>query len=129
MESYRSRQEVIVIEDEPYYRVSTTYFLSRLGYQVTECSDCTRVLNLVRARAQDREPFGLVIAGLNEASLALLQALRSHGAAIPVLFTTPCPDGEAIRLCNSLGQTSLLLKPYSFEEIARAMAELQRSRS
>lgn len=125
MDTYKRQKEVIIIEAEPYYRVSMTYLLSRLGYVVTACSGCDQGGEMVRERARRGRPFGLIIVELNQASLALARALAAAAAEIPMLFTTGSPDHEQLRTCRSLDMTAVLLKPYSFDEMVRTMAGLQ----
>ena len=122
------RPKILVIDDEPGVRELICDALSISEFSASQANDGLEALSLLR-----REKFDLLILDINMPKLdglALLEKLRSEGAATPVLMLSARADKTDINQGLRLGADDYLTKPFSIEELVlRVKAILRRSGS
>jgi two-component system OmpR family response regulator len=122
------RPKILVIDDEPGVRELICDALSISDFIATQAIDGLEALSLLR-----REKYDLLILDINMPKLdglALLEKLRSEGAATPVLMLSARADKTDINQGLRLGADDYLTKPFSIEELVlRVKAILRRSGS
>jgi signal transduction histidine kinase/CheY-like chemotaxis protein len=123
-EPERSGRRVLVVEDDAAVREIAVRFLRELGSQVQEAQDGLAALALLaRGQAVDLLFTDLILpGGLSGAELACeAQRLRP---GIRVLYTSGYPRNVLVHDGKLDEGVYLLSKPYSREELARAMCKV-----
>ncbi|HSE26875.1 MAG TPA: PAS domain S-box protein [Gemmatimonadales bacterium] len=113
-------ETILLAEDEAPLRRAAVRILEGLGYRVLAASDGSEALELLAAHQAE---VALVITDVAMPRLSgpdLLDALRSRGARMPVLFAT---GYTAPRFLPADPGVRFLEKPWSVEELARVVRE------
>jgi len=114
---------VLLVDDEPSVRASMQRTLEAFGYKVLTASQGAEALAIFtqhssRIRAVVTDMMMPVMSGP-----ALIEAIRKSSPAIPILGMTGLPERQAIKGLDSLALTGLLTKPFSIDELTRALAQ------
>ncbi len=118
---------ILVVEDEEPVRRVARRVLERSGYQVITATNGEEALALYKERGST---IGLVVTDIVMPRMGgreLYEALRGHGATVPVLFTSGHVtrggelEGEAGGLDPSV---PFLAKPWSADELVRRVREV-----
>jgi two-component system cell cycle sensor histidine kinase/response regulator CckA len=118
-----SRQEILVVDDEPMVAEYITLRLKRLDYSITTCTDPRQALALCRA---DPARFHAIITDLTMPHLTgveLIRQIRLLGRVLPAVIVTGYGKGADI---HQLPRCQMLYKPFSGEDLARTLAEILR---
>jgi signal transduction histidine kinase/CheY-like chemotaxis protein len=111
-------QLILLVEDEPTLRLSTSRILSANGYEVLEAADGEEALTLA---ASLQRPIDLLVTDVAMPSLSgpeLARRLRATARNIPLIFMS----GHAAELQEELGaNVQLLLKPVPSSDLLRAV--------
>src|SRR5437016_11637238 len=120
-QSRRSRQKVLVIEDDPVARADLEARLAANGYTVARAADAASALTVVN---RERPDLILLDLGLPAGDgFLVLERLRKIEtlAAIPVLVVTGRSDPETRKRVESMGVAPVLLKPVGTEALLGAI--------
>ena len=117
-------ETILLAEDEPAIRRSATRVLEHVGYRVVRAEDGEAALALFReyGTAIDLILSDMVMPKLG--GRALYDAVRSTGAQVPFLFVsgyTRRDIGESVKLEDTV---TFLHKPWTVQELLRAVREL-----
>lgn len=107
--------KILIVEDEP---KTGSYLRQGLGEAGYICDlACTGVdgLHLARQNSYDLLVLDVMLPGLD--GWQILQTLRQHGVATPVLFLTARDQVEDRVKGFELGADDYLIKPFSFAEL------------
>ena len=114
-------ERVLLVEDDDEVRAVARAFLEQLGYRVIDVPHAAAALELLA-----RDPaFDLLFSdvvlpgGLNGPQLA--QAAMQRVAGLRVLLASGYPRDALSGLTGALGAVALLTKPYSRDDLARAV--------
>ena len=110
---------VLIVDDDDEMRVVLRRMLESDGYDVTEQSRATHVLEALR-----RTPFNLVILDKEMPGLTgldLLPVLRREFPRLPVVFVTAFGGRQVASSALRLGATSYLEKPFRLAELRDAI--------
>jgi DNA-binding NtrC family response regulator len=110
-----SRENILVVDDEPDMRDALTAALRREGFCITTAANGVEALEKVQAQA-----FDLIITDVRMprmGGLALLQELKRTVAAIPVVMMTGYGRIEDAVEAMKAGAFDYLLKPFSLEDL------------
>ena len=110
-----SRENILVVDDEPDMRDALTAALRREGLCITTAANGVEALEKVQAQA-----FDLIITDVRMprmGGLALLQELKRTVAAIPVVMMTGYGRIEDAVEAMKAGAFDYLLKPFSLEDL------------
>lgn len=114
------RRRVLVVDDNPQILSVCSAMLERLNYQVAVAESADRALALIR----EGEPLDLVLSDIVMATGAsgweLREALREARPDLPVLLMT----GYVSDKQRSSIDNTVLEKPFSVEDLSRALAQL-----
>ncbi len=119
----RGTESILLVEDEAAVRGFASRVLQKLGYAVVEASSGSRALELASAHSGDIHLLitDLVMPGLQGQQLASeLHAVRPGMRVLYVSGFTDSPVGPEA----SPAGTTLLAKPFSAEELGRAVREV-----
>ncbi|MFP8876379.1 MAG: response regulator, partial [Myxococcota bacterium] len=120
----RAGGTVLVAEDEEIVRRLLVKMLTRDGFEVVDCENGEEVL---RECGADRPHFDLVLMDVRMPVLGGIEALRSlraGGSRVPVILMSGNLAGaevEALTDHESLGDFSVLNKPFGGSELAKAI--------
>lgn len=110
---------VLIVDDDDEMRVVLRRMLESDGYDVTEQSRATHVLEALR-----RTPFNLVILDKEMPGLTgldLLPVLRREFPRLPVVFVTAFGGRQVASTALRLGATSYLEKPFRLAQLRDAI--------
>ena len=110
---------VLIVDDDDEMRVVLRRMLESDGYDVTEQSRATHVLEALR-----RTPFNLVILDKEMPGLTgldLLPVLRREFPRLPVVFVTAFGGRQVASSALRLGATSYLEKPFRLAQLRDAI--------
>ena len=110
---------VLIVDDDDEMRVVLRRMLESDGYDVTEQSRATHVLEALR-----RSPFNLVILDKEMPGLTgldLLPVLRREFPRLPVVFVTAFGGRQVASSALRLGATSYLEKPFRLAQLRDAI--------
>lgn len=119
----RGTETVLVVEDEPRLRSLLVEALKGFGYQVLSASDGASALSL---EASHVGPLDLLMADVVMplmSGIELAERLRARRPALPVLFASGYSAG-LVPASALDARTRLLLKPFTTEQLARAVRDL-----
>jgi DNA-binding response OmpR family regulator len=116
-----SSQRVFCIDNNPYFRDFVGWFLSDFGCEVEAAATAGEALSLIR-----RMPSGydlLIVADWlpDMDGVELLQTLRSIPYAGRIAVTAPHLSPEQRSTYESLGVSSILIKPVGYCELMRIL--------
>ena len=116
---------ILLVDDDPLVRDSTCMLLEVLGHKVTTASSGEEALEKLERGLQPE----LVILDMNMPGLGgrgTLPRIRSGWPALPVLLATGRVDQVALDLVKTDGNSTILSKPYSMEEMEAKIAAWMR---
>ena len=115
---------ILVVDDESAIRRFIGSILQRKGYRVLQAADGKEALNVCAA-----EPGAIAVAVVdiimpNMAANDLLPALAASRPGMRILLTSGYSEGEARRLCAAYPAASFIQKPYTAQQLAKAVEGL-----
>lgn len=117
----RVKSVVMLVEDDPMIRIPIVTALQRRGFKVLSTADGREALEVFVAR---RDEVGVVVLDLvmpRKDGLATFHDLRAVDAELPVILTSGLTDDARVGTMLSLGVREFLPKPYSVEDLLRAL--------
>jgi CheY-like chemotaxis protein len=114
---------VLLVDDDELIRLTVPPLLHGLGLKVEVAANGLQALEKLEAP----DPIDLVILDQNMPMLSgteTLARLRATRPGLPVLFATGYRDAELAALPASYPRLVTLEKPYTIEELRRAIADL-----
>jgi CheY-like chemotaxis protein len=118
-ERSRPSSRILVVDDDDEMRAILRRMLESEGYDVTEQSRATHVLEALR-----NTPFDLVILDKEMPGLTgldLLPVLRREFPRLPVVFVTAFGGRQVASTALRLGATSYLEKPFRLAQLRDAI--------
>lgn len=121
------RGRILVVDDEPAVRSLAERMLRRLGYEVASAADGVEALEVVDGTGA----FDLVILDLDMPRMGGAECFRELRARQPearVLVSTGFGHPHVIDTLLATGLRGIVPKPYSLEQLARAIGDALRDR-
>lgn len=113
------RRRVLLVDDESDFRATTAVLLAELGFDVTECENGNRAVDVLASGGKyDIVLSDVVMPGLSGFELSRL--IRKWRPRTPVVLVTGWPD--AMDAAVEYGLVPLL-KPFTSEQLERVLAE------
>jgi PAS domain S-box-containing protein len=122
-ENWRGSGRVLLVDDEEHLRSVARRMLSRLGFSVVEAADGQEAVDLYRAGL----PFDLVIMDRTMPRMGGEEAgarLRELDARVPLVLSSGYSEQDAVHRLGGHGATVFLHKPYTLENLRRALREV-----
>ena len=111
----RSRQSVLIVEDEPLTRLALVYLLSQLGYATVPVATIAEGLERL-----DGQQCAILDLNLPDGlGTHVLQRIRDAGRPIRVAVTTGTSDLELLDDCRRLRAELVLQKPIDVNALLR----------
>jgi signal transduction histidine kinase/CheY-like chemotaxis protein len=117
---------LLVAEDNPDIRLSTTALLTHLGAEVVEAADGLEAVDLCT-----REAFDVVLMDVRMPRLDGLEAtraLRKHGVGVPIVALTADAVQEHREECLAAGCSAHVAKPVDVDRLVAIIHEMAPSR-
>ena len=116
-----SSLRILIVEDNRDHRKILHTLLNSLGYVCREAANGSEGLNELR-----RSIFNLVMTDYQMPQMNGIQFIHqvrtTQGlSAIPIIFMTGHSDPKVIDHARAVGATSILLKPYSLEDLKTSL--------
>jgi DNA-binding response OmpR family regulator len=118
-------KRILVIEDEDGLRSIVRMSLEKMGYAVTEARDGKEAIALFRDN-----PADLVLTDLMMPEKEGLETIRELRRSDPDLKIIAMSGGgrtgarDNLKIAKLFGATSVFSKPFSFEELGKAVSDL-----
>ncbi|HEY3116793.1 MAG TPA: response regulator [Chloroflexota bacterium] len=126
----RTKQRILVVDDDPGVRQTLEIALSKAGYEVAQARDGEEATRLWHETGPD-----LVIADIHmprKSGLLLIQDLQAQRSSTPVIAMTdggPARNLKLLGLAELLGSVRTVAKPFTLEQMVKAVnQELSASR-
>lgn len=118
---------ILLAEDDVQMRRLVATVLRSAGHCVVEASDGTEVLERVESTIwHDRHDlYGVIVSDMNMPALTgldVLAALRASAVETPFILITAYGDAGVRAEAEWLGANAVLDKPFSFQDLERAVA-------
>lgn len=125
-DSHRSTTRVLVIDDEDHMRRLIRRQLERAGFEVLQASSAKEGLRILRESKPDAVTVDLMMPDVG--GLELLEEKNADPGIrdVPALVLTAVGWPEDLERAVQLGARAVLLKPFSQQELARAVEALVR---
>ncbi len=117
---------ILLVEDDPTLRSTTTYNLIRAGYRVISVADGEAAMNVVREQldAIDLVVLDLMLPGMS--GLAVLRQIRTR-SDVPVLIVSARSEEQDKIDGLEMGADDYIVKPFALREfVARVRATMRR---
>jgi CheY-like chemotaxis protein len=124
---------VLVADDDDDMRALVVTMLRANGFDVVDAPDGETALDLLNAAIDDpRICPDVVVADVKMpkfSGLGVLSALRRAEVNVPVILMTALVDGSVATLARRLGAVEVLRKPFSADDLLRAMKKARTLRA
>lgn len=118
---------VLVVDDEPAIRRFIKAALEDSGYAVVVTATGAEAVTVFGAAAREGRPFGVVLLDLTIAGgmdgRETLAGLRAIDPAVRAIASSGHATGDIMEAPHRHGFVGTLAKPYSIDELERAVAE------
>lgn len=122
---------VLVLDDEPAIRRFIRAALQESGYEVVATGSGAEAVTLFQSATLEGRPFGAVLLDLRIAGgmggLETLALLRAIDPAVRAIASSGVPTEEIMEAPRLHGFVGALAKPYSLDELERAVADARRA--
>ena len=121
-------KRILVVEDDAYIRLGLVEALEDKGYEVTECSDGSQVITMIRQQEPDLVVLDVMLP--RKSGYEICRELRQSGNGVLILMLT-AKGHEADKVIGlELGADDYVTKPFGVRElIARVNALLRRGQA
>jgi signal transduction histidine kinase len=125
---HRGNGVVLLVDDEPTVRQVLRAGLVRSGYHVIEAGDGESGFESFKA---DRSRIATLIVDLSMPRLGgigLVRKIRELGSTVPTIAMMGAAAGDAVRELAELGVRDVLQKPFSLDDLLRALERIHNER-
>jgi CheY-like chemotaxis protein len=112
---------VLVVDDEPMVLAFVEQALKRLGYQVLTAVDGRQACEVYSSRSQQIDMVLLDMVMPGTTGLEACRRLREINPNVKVILSSGYSSGEVVREARLAGAVGFIGKPYSLEELSRAL--------
>jgi len=122
-------ENILIVDDEISIAKLEGQMLSRLGYQVTECTDSCEALNVFK---NNPEAFDLVLTDMTMPTMTgdqLAREILSIKPSIPIIICTGFSEGINKEQVKLFGIKGFLMKPVIKSDMAQMVRKMLRNES
>ena len=123
-------KRILIVDDEPDFRLSAGIALRRAGYLTEEAADGAEVLEAIQS-GKERSLFDLLLVDIQMPCLSgaeLIDELRKRAIDTPVLIVSGFADTTLQDEFLRKGCTAFLAKPFEFQVLVRRVDEILKTR-
>jgi signal transduction histidine kinase len=121
-EIVEGKGRILFVDDQPMVIETGTLLLESIGYEVTNCSDPLKAVELLHHNSQ---AFDIIITDYNMPHLngvALIEKLRVISPGLPAVLCTG--DLDSLNLLSQSAINEVIMKPYGFAEISQTIKRM-----
>ena len=118
---------VLVVDDEEHMRRLMRRQLERAGFEVLEAASAKEGLRLLREEHPDAVTIDLMMPEIGGLQLLAEKGTDPGIQSVPAIIVTAVGWQEDLERAVELGAKAVVLKPFSQQELARAVGALVRS--
>jgi len=127
LEAHAQRERILLVEDEPLVQLLAIEYLDELGYRAEAASSATEAINKVKL-LNGQIDLAIVDIGLpDRKGDVLVSELRALYPHLPVVITSGYDEPRIPRFGGD-GGVAFMRKPYTREDVEKAMAEAGKPR-
>jgi len=115
--------KILLIEDEQEASKDIANFLQRQGYVVVCAYNATEALKSLKEDRFDLAIVDLILPDINGQDLCALIRHDKRTQKLPIIVSTGLSDQSTEELCRKLGANVFLSKPYSVEDLLKAIKQ------
>ncbi|MGD0664087.1 MAG: response regulator [Syntrophorhabdales bacterium] len=119
-------KRILIVDDEPDFRLSAGIALRRAGYLTEEAADGAEVLEAIQS-GKERSLFDLLLVDIRMPGLSgteLIDKLKKRAIDTPVLIVSGFADTTLMDELVKKGCRPFLAKPFEFRELVRRVDEI-----
>lgn len=117
--SSRAVGSILVVDDEPHVRAVATTILESQGFQVVGCDSGEAALELISQGAAEGRRYPVMVLDLTlpggMSGFDVLEAVQNLDSSIQVIACSGYFQEDARDLCQAIGFSDILQKPYPLE--------------
>jgi len=117
-------QKILVVEDEPDFRVALRMRLEANGYDIVEANDGPGGLDAVRLQNPDLIILDVMLPGMSGFQVARLLKCSAQYKHVPLMMLTVMSQAADRKMGQAAGADAYLTKPYRSQELLNTIAEL-----
>ncbi|MDD5758911.1 MAG: sigma-54 dependent transcriptional regulator [Desulfobulbaceae bacterium] len=106
---------ILIVDDEPNYQIVLSEFLRDEGFETLTADNGQQAIDLVKSHDVDLVITDMQMPGMD--GFALLQAIKEHHSALPVIMITAYGEVEKAVRAMQLGAFNYLTKPFNNDEL------------
>jgi CheY-like chemotaxis protein len=121
-EIVEGKGRILFVDDQPMVIETGTLLLESIGYEVTNCTDPLKAVELLHRNPQ---AFDIIITDYNMPNLngdALIEKLRVISPGLPAVLCTG--DLDSLNLLSQSAINEVIMKPYSLAEISQTIKRM-----
>jgi DNA-binding response OmpR family regulator len=121
------KKRILIVDDEPNFRLAVSVVLRKAGYEVYESKDGEDALRRILETQSEDKSYDLLLLDLlmpEMTGMELIDELNKKGISVPILIVTACTNGEIIRNVTNIGEGDILQKPFEPRELRRRIEEI-----
>lgn len=118
------KKRILLVEDEPEFRLGVRMRLEANGYEVIEAEDGVMGLELARKESPDLIILDLMLPKMEGYQVARLLKFDERYRKTPIIMLTARSQHTDKETGLSVGADAYLTKPFKSEELLAKMAEL-----
>lgn len=119
---------ILLVEDDPTLRTTTTYNLIREGYRVTSAADGEAAMRIVRDQLDELDLVVLDLMLPRMSGMAVLRQIRKR-SDVPVLIVSARSDEQDKIDGLEMGADDYIVKPFALREFVARVRSTMRRRS
>jgi DNA-binding response OmpR family regulator len=118
----RTRQSVLVVDDEENFLTLLKWYLTQQGYDVFTASSADEACGILQERPIDIALLDIKLGGRD--GLSLLDQVNDQSPSVKVVMMTAFPTVSSIKQAFEKGATRYLTKPVDLQELTEALKVL-----
>ncbi|MFP4496892.1 MAG: PP2C family protein-serine/threonine phosphatase [Vulcanimicrobiota bacterium] len=115
--STKTSGKILVIDDDPTIRMSVSYYLQKMGYDIVTAASGEEGIELAVSEQPDLILLDLMMPGKNGFETCEILKTQHSTNEIPVIFLTSMSERDYILKCFKSGCVDYLRKPFEFAEL------------
>ena len=117
-------KKILIVEDEPDFRVALRMRLEANGYNIIEADDGMKGLDAVRQQNPDLIILDVMLPRMNGFKLARLLKYSAKYKSVPLMMLTVMSQASDRKMGQAVGADAYMTKPYQPQELLNTIATL-----
>lgn len=118
------RKKILIVEDEPEFRMGLRMRLEASGYEVIEAEDGSAGLNMARDQKPDLILLDVMLPKMQGYQVARLLKFDTRYGSIPIIMLTARSQQSDKETGMSVGADAYIVKPFKANELLEMIGKL-----